>query len=295
MIYNYINKKFGIKFFNNPNTLNYNLFNYFLRRNIKKNIKDDLMKKYHEEGYLNTKINSKELSIYLSNEIKKQNPAFQEKSFVFNINSEMREKIKEHIKKYYIDILNKFKIYYGKDIIVSNVELRRNYGLKYQDDYKKTKKALDREFYSNYFHCDHYTMNYFKLFINIHDTSDEHGPLNFYNLKDTKEFVKNSNYKSRNNYKELQFSKLKKNIGNIGDSIFLNTSLCIHKAGVPVYNKHRDMLMITFVAPPSRIEDLFYYDRNEHLNIWEENDLISKKYSKPKNLRNTVRLYYQLK
>ena len=37
-----------------------------------------------------------------------------------------------------------------------------------------------------YFHCDYYTMNYFKLFINLQDISLDHGPLTFYSIEDTK-------------------------------------------------------------------------------------------------------------
>ena len=34
MIYQKINKNFGVKIFKNPNTLNYNLFNFFFKKTL---------------------------------------------------------------------------------------------------------------------------------------------------------------------------------------------------------------------------------------------------------------------
>ena len=64
-----INKNFGIKFFKHPNNLNYNIFNFFFRKKIKKKIDNDLVKNYHDLGYIKLNINDFELANYLSNRI----------------------------------------------------------------------------------------------------------------------------------------------------------------------------------------------------------------------------------
>ena len=44
-------------------------------------------------------------------------------------------------------------------------------------------------------------MNYFKIFINLHDV-DEKGPMYLYSKSDTKKFIKN-NFIDRNNYVKM--------------------------------------------------------------------------------------------
>ena len=82
-----------------------------------------------------------------------------------------------------------------------------------------------------YFHCDYYTMNYFKLFINLQDISLDHGPLTFYSIEDTKKFVSKSDYRDRNFYNDLSLNNEIKNCGKLGDSLILNTPQCIHELG----------------------------------------------------------------
>ena len=68
-----INKSFGVKLFKNPNTLNYNLFNFFYKKfiNYKKN--ENQLIAYHNLGYIKPNIDSKNLAIFLSNKIKSNN------------------------------------------------------------------------------------------------------------------------------------------------------------------------------------------------------------------------------
>ena len=68
MIYQKINKNFGVKIFKNPNTLNYNLFNFFQKNIVDGNEK--FLSSYHNLGYFKPHIDSKELANYLLKKFK---------------------------------------------------------------------------------------------------------------------------------------------------------------------------------------------------------------------------------
>ena len=94
VLYN-LNKNLGISLFSNPNNLNYNLFNFFFKKNISNYKNSKLLEKYHKDGFLKTDINSNELVDFLSKEVENQNPKNNEKNHIFfEINSEMQKKLK---------------------------------------------------------------------------------------------------------------------------------------------------------------------------------------------------------
>jgi hypothetical protein len=295
-----INKSFGIKFFNNPNTLNYNLFNYFFKRKIENKIKnDELIKDYHKLGYIKPKLNFTSLAKYINDNLKennfeKQNDLSNDYSIYFEINEDIKKKIKKNIPEIFGDILNKLKFYYQNNIVVSNVEIKRNFGIKDLSHYSLNKREKKNEYYNMYYHCDYYTMNYFKLFINLQDITEEDGPLTFYNINDTKKFVKESKFLNRNEYKNINTGKEIKNCGRIGDCLILNTPQCIHRASIPKYGNYRDILCITFVATHENINDIFYYEKFFPRDIWNMENNIAKKFAKPKSFRNTFELYKKL-
>jgi hypothetical protein len=299
MILEKINKSFGVKLFKNPNTLNYNLFNFFLKKYvINKNV--DILKSYHNLGYIKPNVDSVEIAKYLSKKISSSN-AREIKSMsnkyttVFMIDEEMRNKIKDHLNIKFKKLIEALKKYYRNDIAVLNVQIRRNYGLRDKSFYSKKIKNKNFEFYNMYFHCDYYTMNYFKLFINLQDITTNDGPLTFYSIKDTKKFVSQSKYKNRNFYSDLKLDSEIQNCGNLGDSLILNTSQCIHRAGIPKFGNHRDVLFINFVALPKKINDIFYFEKDYEDEIWGSSNILAKKFSKPKNLRETYNLYKDFK
>ena len=53
------------------------------------------------------------------------------------------------------------------------------------------KKRQKIRIFQYVFHCDYYTMNYFKLFINLQDITENDGPLAFYSIE-YKKFVSQS-------------------------------------------------------------------------------------------------------
>ena len=300
MIFQKINKNFGVKIFKNPNTLNYNLFNFF----FKKNIVDDnekFLSSYHNLGYFKPHIDSKELANFLSSKIQEPDAKIIEESSNkyssrFVINKEMRTKIKDHINIKFKDILEAFKRYYRSGIAVHNIQIKRNYGIEETGYYSKKERTKDFEYYNMYFHCDYYTMNYFKLFINLQDISLDHGPLTFYSIEGTKKFVSKSDYRDRNFYNDLSLNNEIKNCGKLGDSLVLNTPQCIHRAGIPKFGKHRDVLFVNFVAVPEKIDDIFHFEKDYEDDVWGVAKIgLSKKFSKPKSLKETIKLYKSFK
>ena len=207
----------------------------------------------------------------------------------------MRAKIKNHLLYNFKEVINALKRYYKNDIAVTNVQIKRNFGIEDISYYSKKQREKKFEHYNMYFHCDYYTMNYFKLFINLQDISLNDGPLTFYTIKDTKKFVSKSNYHDRNYYDDLTFDNEIKNCGKLGDSLILNTPQCIHKASIPKFGNYRDVLFVNFVAVPKNIDDIFYFEKDYENEIWGISNNLAKKYSKPKNFRETINLYNAFK
>jgi len=299
MLLHKINKNFGVKIFKNPNSLNYNLFNLFFKKNIVDD-NEELLNSYHNLGYLRPDVDSMELANFLSQKIQDPNAKIlngsNKYSSRFVIDKEMKTKIKDHLNIKFKDIIEAFKRYYRSGIAVHNIQIRRNYGIEETSYYSKKERTKDFEYYNMYFHCDYYTMNYFKLFINLQDISLDHGPLTFYSIEDTKKFVSKSNYRDRNFYNDLSLNNEIKNCGALGDSLILNTPQCIHKAGIPKFGNHRDVLFVNLVAIPEKIDDIFYFEKDYEDDVWGEVKIgLSKKFSKPRNLRETIRLYKSFK
>ena len=298
ILYN-INKNFGIKLFKNPNTLNYNIFNYFFKKKISNQINDDLIKSYHESGFIKPKIKLSSLAFYIKeklekNLLKKQKNFSNDHSILFDVSDDIKEKIKKHISEDFNDVLKKLKSYYQNNIVVANIEIKRNFGISNLTHYTLDKRDKNKEFYNNYYHCDYYTMNYFKLFINLQEITNEHGPLTFYSIKDTKKFVKESNFLNRTDYKNIILNNEIKNCGKLGDCLILNTPQCIHRASIPKTGNFRDVLCITFVAVYQKTDDIFYYEKFYPRDIWNMEKNIAKKFAKPYNFRNTLNLYNKL-
>ena len=150
MLLSKLNKNLGITLFNNPNTLNYNLFNFFFKKNLT-NSNDSEMKRYHELGFLRPNINSLKLSEFLSskiknNEIKKNRKLSNEYSTFFEIEDDMKEEIKIHLKNDFKDVIESFKEYYRCDIVVANIDLKRNYGIKQISHYQERETTKELEF-----------------------------------------------------------------------------------------------------------------------------------------------------
>ena len=136
------------------------------------------------------------------------------------------------------------------------------------------------------------------MFINLHDVSNENGPLNIYDIQSTKDFVIKNRYKNRNNYtvKDLK-DKLYVNVGKKGQTVIADTTKCLHRAG-NVKKGKRDIIFITFGAIPNKLKNdiannnLDYYEKQNPEGVWTHNAKFTKLY-KPKGLRSTIKLIHR--
>ena len=295
---NFIKHQLPLKLFNKPKTLDLLLFDYFYLKFISKKLTNNHILRFHEDGFFKTDFNLKRETEQIQQIIEKQNPIKSEKNvFEFEINKNLKSIIKDILKIKFSEIINLLKHYYNQSIYIDNIYIKRNYSVK-NNLYNSYNRAKKDEHFNNYFHLDANTINYFKLFINLQDVTDNHGPLNFYSKSDTKKFVKLSNYKSRLAYDpNFLIEGLNVNSGSQGDSLFCQTTQCLHRASVPEAGLYRDMLFVSFIAVNAKDfdGDLFYFEKLND-NFWKHSgtSTYSSKYSKPKSFKEMIKLYFYL-
>ena len=282
---NGLKKNLNFYLFSNQNYFTYNLFNkiYSLLK-LNKKIKNQLINKYQANGFVKSRqVKSEDLAeikIILQNskKIKKKN------LIEYEINDELRLKIKKLFIQYFLDDIKNFENYFSSNIFVTHVKISTNIGFKTNNEDKV-------QYYSENYHTDNYIFTYFKLFVNLEDVGDDKGPLHFVPTNNQKKFIKLSNYKNRYLYDENNIDHLiYKNVGKEGDSIFVNTTENLHKAGIPDIGKSRTVIRFELNAIPSNKSknDLFNYE-NKEKNIYND-EYWSKIYAKPKGILNTILL-----
>lgn len=287
-----VNKDFGITFFKNPNNLYYNIFNHYLRKNIVSVTTE--MENFHKEGFFKNNFNISSELDGLCDLMNSQNPQRNEKNiFLYTLNHEIRSEVKKILINNFSPIIEEFKKYFRQNISVIDVQIKRNYSLENIELQNKSKQV---EFFNNFFHCDHYIGTYFKLFINLHDVGNEHGPLEAFSIENTKRFVKETHYKSRHQYADSKLDYMFKNTGKKGDSLFCSTPLCLHRASVPEKGLFRDMLFITFAASnKNQTNDLFGFEKDFEKSIWSHENTLRNKLCKPAGARKTFKVFKNIK
>ena len=100
---------------------------------------------------------------------------------------------------------------------------------------------------SRYWHLDDIRQDYLKLFINLKNVEEKHGPFMAISASDSKKIIKSS---GSNRYvlkdKDFGVQVIKAN-GPIGTATFCTTSRCFHRGGFQKKNYIRDMLQVHFV------------------------------------------------
>ncbi len=281
-----INQNFGRYIFKNPNNFYNNIFNFSHKILISNKTNNSDIQKFLNQGFFKTKINSLDFCEKINAELNLQNPNDEKGYFHFEITEKIKNLIKIHINQNFRNLLNDFEHYYNAKISVAKVVIKRNYNI----------DKFENEVYSNNYHVDHNTYNHFKLFINLMDTNKENGPLHIYSKESTKNFVKKNKYVNRNNYQKNELeNQLYLNIGHKGESLMADTSACLHKAGRVEKGKFRDMLFITFITIPKKVEtkDFFYFDKIFPEIIWMPvggSRVI--KIAKPPSLRKMISIFF---
>ncbi len=287
-----INKHGGVVLFNSPNTLTYSLFN-FLYNKLIINLKgaDEDILSFHKNGYLKSRINlSKEIDelkkILNENDVIEKNKA----TFGFKLNNQSRIVIKKLLgNPDFLKLKKRLENYFNLKMSLININVTRNFNIPEDEEHKV-------KFYSNNYHVDFYLMNYFKIFINLHDVDEKKGPMYLYSKSDTKKFVKKNNFIDRNNYavKNEKELGLVKNIGKKGDVFICSTPQCLHRASSPAKGQHRDMLFLSFALSPEikkDVDDIFFYEKEYEDSIWNNSSELRKKLCKPKSFRKQIKMF----
>ena len=283
-IYNSIDKLnnyLGPAIFYNGNLFSYNIYNFFFKKNIANRVyqKDPIIFKYLKDGYVKLSSIPATQIDELVNMMNMHNPTKIQNNYRYNftINDELLNTIKDIINKNLLEFLKSFSNFNNMKIKLGNIKITRNYSVP---------NTHDKEVYSNFFHCDAYTCNLFKIFINLKDISEEEGPLVLVKKDKAKKFFKEANYKNRYSYnKKTNNEYYYINSGKKGDVLLCNTTEILHRAGDVKEGKYRDVLFLDFIAYP--FEDSSIYVDNEKLLSGE----IIKKVAKPKGFKNLIKLY----
>jgi hypothetical protein len=288
---NKINKYGGIYLFKDANNLKFSLFNYLYNKKII-NLKhaDEEIAFFHENGFLKPKINFKdeidELKLNLDDkDVTKRNDF----TFKYNLNTNAKKIIKKILNtENFLKLKKKIENYYNLKMYLINASVRRNFSLNVDNDHKI-------KYYSNNFHVDYYLINYFKIFINIHDVDENKGPLELFSKKNSKKFVKKGNYKDRNNYslEAIRECNLIKNTGKTGDLFVCSTPQCMHRASSPKNGNFRDMLFLTFAVTTevdNNLGGIFSFEKDFEKEIWTTSETLNDKLCKPKSFKKQLNL-----
>ncbi len=281
---NFLDDRFGLIFFKNNNLFSYNVFhNLFKKRIINKKNDPDFLKDYTENGFLNgPKVSNNSINEIISEISLQKNISSDQSYHLF----EWSKKMKIHLEKIiYSDIGNillDLQKYYCSPLLLTHARVQRNFGFTKEDLVEK---------YSDNFHNDKWLFTYIKVFINLEDIDENSGPTHIIPLSKTKEFIKSTKYKSRNEYLNKDFKGIFVNTGKKSDSFVFCPSLCIHKAGIPKNNKKRDMLMLQFAATPNyKNQSLGNLNFELNEDVFLDHDKLSYKYAKPYGFRKTYKL-----
>ena len=283
--FNKIDKILGVICCNNLNPLSYCIFNFFYKKKILsvKTIQDKRnIKEFNELGFSRIKNINLDTLKKINLELELQKPKKDKNNrFEYKMNSNLINHVKEIIDTDCNFLLRDLSNYYNSNIYLGHVLITRNYNY----------DPKEGESYSSYFHCDGYLKTYFKILINLSDVSDEMGPIYVINKEDTKKNIGLFKYNSRNLKKEKTIkSNIFKNISKLGEALLINTTECLHKAGIPKEGKYRDMLYLVFCAYPDESQNIYNFEKLDR-SIWEVYSNLVKKLAKPYGLKNIFRLY----
>lgn len=145
------------------------------------------------------------------------------------------------------DIRNSIESYYNSYFTITSVFAWRNLPIPEQ-------LQKERELYSSYWHYDQYKSTMLKLFVYLTDVNVTDGPFHYFTKPDSKKIVK-SGFKGRDNNKNLKHTQRFKEyerqlLGKRGTTALVDTTTCLHRAGVPSSNSQRDICQ--FVIFPSK-------------------------------------------
>lgn len=149
------------------------------------------------------------------------------------------------------DVLSFLKKYYKSNFTISHVQCHRNYFV--PENIRK-----EHEMFSNFWHFDLDPISQIKYFIYISDVTESDGPFHVQSIARTKELI-DMGFGNRNDYnlpsKVVEDpEQVTKVTGPAGTSFFGRPASCIHRAGDPEENHHRDAITFTINASDEPIQ-----------------------------------------
>tara|TARA_B100000965_G_C19587624_1_gene756505 strand:+ start:176 stop:1057 length:882 start_codon:yes stop_codon:yes gene_type:complete len=251
----------SIKLFKIRLPLSYSFYNFLYKKLILK-IKNnnDYILKFEEHGFSKLNLDFEDLiEKYNIKHSKVKEKDFNNHRTYFFLEKKHEKSFQNDLLKKINPIIKDLENYYNVPVYLLNFKA-------FRIEHFNHIAHKNLELYANKFHNDGYVMNFFKIFINLENISDNDGPLHLISKKYTKEFINKTNYHNRDNYNSnFDDSIIFKNTGKKGSSLIFSPSLCFHKAGIP--NNYRDTIQLVLAALPINKKEL----SNEDLNIFEDN------------------------
>ncbi len=229
------------------NRLSYAVLNKIL--NFFYDNKNDFSKKFKEFGYNHINISNLGTLNLIKEEINLQEQNDRRSLIKFHINKNLQTLLDQLISEQK-NVIENLKKFFSCPVVVSNIELKRT---KYID---KTIE-INKNIYSENYHIDKYLNIHVKQFIYLTDVDENSGPFIYIDKKNTKNFIKKYQYENRfsidvdnvKNNSKREFEN--KYTGKAGSSLIVNTTECLHRAGIPLKGNYRDIITITYIASPS--------------------------------------------
>ena len=266
--------------------LNNKLSNFFYKKN---DLEDSFYRKFYSDGYCNLTLNEFSTLDLIRSEIKKQKIHKSEKIYNYIITNDL----KNLLEKLFLEqktFIEKLKKYFSCPVVISNVEIKRTMHFD-----KNLNENINKNIYSENFHIDKYLNTHVKQFIYLSDVDSNCGPFTFMNKFKTKKFIKEFNFKDRfslnvSDQKNYKYDKFEKQfLGKFGSSMLINTTECIHRAGIPAKGKYRDIITITYVAIPSnKYNNELYFLKDLNTDFFKLNNKISMKFAKPSTKKELI-------
>lgn len=158
------------------------------------------------------------------------------------------------------DISEILRGYYGAHFKPIRVNMWRNHHV-------PPEVVEESEVFSNYWHTDPHTTDHVKLFVNLTDVTERDGPFHAITLDDSYDITKQ--YKRQrdgvpNGRVEDEATEILKFTGDAGSTALCNTTLNLHRAGIPEEGRHRDLLQMVFAPADEPVSENWLQKVDEH-------------------------------
>ena len=138
------------------------------------------------------------------------------------------------------EVLQPIEACYRSHLRLASVTYWRNYHL-------PSAVSEEREVgYSHYWHNDEQPIDCVKLFVAMSDVGDQDGPMHVIPKRATRRLMKWRFNRKKIRHLESFNRDSFRILGPRGSTVLCNTTLCLHRAGIPASGRQRDMLQFLF-------------------------------------------------